>query len=213
MPEILYIEDSRAFQRLMTKYLPAPYQLTVVDSLPAGWAAIQARKFDLVIADYLFPEGDALELIFKIRSVASPLELPVLILSSAADRFLASKFFSAGANATVGKPPNVQQFRELVAKMLAAPWIEKPDFPSIEAHLIAWSTATEAYVYCPSLRLETRGNSPEAALHAMHERIQAHRRDGGELPIITTPKQSVFFSPNESAAPASPLAPPVAMRG
>lgn len=200
MPSVLFIEDSRTFQRLMTKYLPEDYELTILDNLSAGWESIQAKKYDLVITDFMFPQGDAFELIFQVRHRYSPQQLPIVVLTSVADRFLISKLFVAGVNATVSKPPNVPAFRELVAKMIADPWVQRPDFPSEDAHLIIWGTADEFVVFCPNLNFFTRGPTHQAALDAMQQRIRQHTMAGERIPVITTPKQTLYFSQVEEAA-------------
>lgn len=194
MPSVLFIEDSRTFQRLMGKYLPEDYQLTIADTLGAGWESIQSHKYDLIITDFVFPQGDAFELIFQVRHRHSPEQLPVIVLTSVADRFLISKLFVAGVNATVAKPPNVPAFRDLVARMIAAPWIQEPEFPSEDAHLITWGTADEFVVFCPNLNFFTRAPSQRAALDEMQDRIRQHTLSGSTIPVITTPKQTLYFS-------------------
>jgi len=194
MPSVLFIEDSRTFQRLMTKYLPEDYELTIHDNLAAGWEAIQTRKFDLVITDFMFPDSAAFELSFKVRHVHSPQQLPIVVFTSVADRFLISKLFVAGVNATVSKPPHIPEFRQLVAKMIAEPWVQRPEFPAEDAHLITWGTADEFVVFCPNLNLFTRAPSQQAALEEMQARIREHTMAGESIPVITTPKQSLFFS-------------------
>jgi CheY-like chemotaxis protein len=200
MPSVLFIEDSRTFQRLMTKYLPEDYELTVLDNLPAGWDSIQANKYDLIITDFMFPQGDAFELIFQARHRYSPQQLPIIVLTSVADRFLISKLFVAGVNATDAKPPNVPAFRELIAKMLVEPWVQRPDFPCEDAHLLTWGTAEEFFVFCPNLNFFTQGPTQQIALDAMQERIRQHTLSGATIPVITTPKQTLFFSLNEDPA-------------
>ncbi len=203
MPSVLFIEDSRTFQRLMTKYLPDDYRLTIVDNLAAGWELIQSERFDLVITDFMFPEGDAFELIFQARHRFSPQQVPIIVLTSVADRFLISKLFVAGVNATVAKPPNVPTFRELVAKMIAAPWVQRPDFPCEDAHLLTWGTADEFIVFCPNLNFFTRGPTQQAALDAMQDRIHQHTLSGASIPVITTPKQTLFFAQADCPPQAS----------
>ena len=194
MPAVLFIEDSRTFQRLMTKYLPEDYELTILDSLAAGWESIQSRKYDLVITDFMFPQSDAFELIFQVRHRFSPQQLPIIVLTSVADRFLISKLFVAGVNATIAKPPHVPDFRALVAKMIETPWVQRPDFPSEDAHLLTWGTADEFVVFCPNLNFFTRGTTQQAAFDAMQERIRQHTLSGERIPVITTPKQTLYFS-------------------
>lgn len=194
MPAVLFIEDSRTFQRLMTKYLPEDYELTILDNLSAGWESIQSHKYDLIITDFMFPQGDAFELVFQIRHRFSPQQLPVVVLTSVADRFLISKLFVAGVNATVSKPPNVPVFCEMIAKMIATPWVQRPDFPSEDAHLLTWGTADEFVVFCPNLNFFTRAPSQQAALDAMQERIRQHTLASERIPVITTPKQTLYFS-------------------
>ena len=185
----------------MTRYLPEDCALTIVDSLAGAEAAIRARPFDLVISDFVFPEGDALHLIFKIRRDFSPERLPVIVLSSSADRYLISKCFAAGVNATVAKPPNVPAFRELVARMIATPSVERPAELRVDAHLVTWSSPVESFVYCPHIDVRTNGPTPEAALQAMAARIREYHSAGGALPVITSPKQCVHYPQDAAQAP------------
>jgi len=78
--------------------------------------------------------------------------------------------------------------------MIAAPGVLRPVFPAEDAHLITWGTADEFVVFCPNLNLFTRAPSQQAALEEMQARIREHTMAGESIPVITTPKQSLFFS-------------------
>lgn len=105
-----------------------------------------------------------------------------------------ANLFVAGVNATIAKPPHVPDFRALVAKMIETPWVQRPDFPSEDAHLLTWGTADEFVVFCPNLNFFTRGTTQQAAFDAMQERIRQHTLSGERIPVITTPKQTLYFS-------------------
>jgi CheY-like chemotaxis protein len=68
MNEVLYVEDSSTSQILMKKYLEGMAALTLAPTLDAAIQLLRERRFNLMIADYHFPEGNSLQLIQYVRS-------------------------------------------------------------------------------------------------------------------------------------------------
>lgn len=176
----------------MQKMIGDIAELVLAADLETATALFEGEKFDLVLCDFMFPNGDAMPLLFRIRQKFSPKQLPIVMLTSAADRVTTSKFYQIGVNATVRKPPDPDRFRDLLLQMLHEPWVEKPDYVAADFQLVHWSGADRAYVFCTNLALQTDGPTPEAALQAMREKIDAVLAAELPVPAITTPKISTY---------------------
>ncbi len=194
--KVLYVEDARAFHRIVHRMLEDVCELSIAATLEEAWGQISRERFNLIICDFMFPEGDAFPLIFKIRKQYSAVELPIIMLTSAADRVSVGKFHGSGVNVTVRKIPEAENFRGLVYRMMRQPWVDAPAVPSGgDVQLVAWTTATQSFVYCPNLRSETTGATPEEAMARMHERIANHLETGTALPTISAAKTTRYVPP------------------
>ena len=82
MSEVLYVEDSTTSQMLMRRFLEGIAELTIASSLEAALQLLRERRFDLMVADYNFPEGNSLQLIQYVRSAPMHHQMPVIVVSS-----------------------------------------------------------------------------------------------------------------------------------
>ncbi len=206
--KVLYVEDARAFHRIMQRMLEDVCQLSIAATLEEAWGQICRERFNLVICDFMFPEGDAFPLIFKIRKQFSAVELPIIMLTSAADRVSVGKFHGSGVNITIRKIPEAESFRGLIYRMMRQPWVEAPAVPSGgDVQLVAWTTATQSHVYCPNLRSETTAATPEEAMARMHELVAKHLESGTALPTISAAKTTRYVpripDPVDGSEPAT----------
>lgn len=210
---ILHVEDTRAIQRLISRVLSDVADVVSVDDVAAAVALFEKEKFDLVLADFLFPAGDAMPLIFRVREQFTPLQLPIVMLTSAADRATLSKFHQAGVNVTVKKPPETARLRETLLQMAREPWVEVPEFACSDFQLLLWRTAHHAFVFCPNLGLQTEADTPDEAMRRMREQIDSVV--DLSVPAITTPKL-VSYNPQSrlnkplTAAPLEAASEPAA---
>lgn len=78
---ILIVEDDDIIQRLITLTLEAAgYSIVCANDGEAGWDAVNAANFDLVITDNNMPRLSGIELIRRMRD-AGMTSLPVLLIS------------------------------------------------------------------------------------------------------------------------------------
>jgi DNA-binding response OmpR family regulator len=206
--KILYVEDARPFQRMLQRMLEDVGELTIAASTEQGWECLSRESYKLVICDFMFPEGDAFPLLFKIRKQFTPDQLPIIMLTSAADRVTVSKFHGVGVNAAVRKPPEALHFRDLVFRMMRQPWIERPEYVAGDVQLFTWANSRQAYVFCPNLEIQTKAETSAEAMRLMHEAVRARIAQGESIPTISDPKTTTFF-PSVTAAP--PAIPPLAV--
>ena len=60
MKRVLYAEDSTTSQLLMRRLLANLCELTITSTLAQAEIALLSQPYDLLITDFLFPEGDTL---------------------------------------------------------------------------------------------------------------------------------------------------------
>lgn len=207
--KVLYIEDARTFQRLMQKMFEGLFDLSIASTRDEGWALLcQDTTYKLVICDFMFPEGDAFPLIFKIRNQFSPTELPIIMLTSAADRVSMGKFYGCGVNTTVRKLPEAEKFRDLVFRMIRSPWVDKPEVTAGDAYLLSWTIGDRGFAFCPNLRMQTEAATAGEALRLMHDELRKVLASGSPIPTIGSAKPSTFVPvPAELASGAEAAAP------
>ncbi len=100
---ILIIEDELTLNRTLAEGLNEyGYQTDVAESLKDGEYYISIRNYDLVIADWMLPDGDGIDIISQIKS-KSP-RTAVLILSARDDKESEIEALKAGADDYIKKP-------------------------------------------------------------------------------------------------------------
>jgi len=185
MKPVLYVEDSIASQALMRRFLKGVCSFTMAADPATALRLLEQRPFALVICDFLFPEGDALDLIKLIRQKSSPTELPLIVVSSSMDAFLRNRVIRAGANETVSKPINMGKLRTTVATMLDTPYVSRLRETFAEVACLQWREGAAFFQYCPALHLLVREHSAEAAAQAMEARLEEHQADGSDFGEIS----------------------------
>ncbi len=96
--KILHIDDDNSCYKLVNTMLNKSgfKEVSQSGSLQEAKSMIQEGKYDLIILDYLLPDGDAFELLEYLQK--KQLELPVIVLTGQGDEKLASKVLRYGAH-------------------------------------------------------------------------------------------------------------------
>jgi DNA-binding response OmpR family regulator len=77
---ILVIDDEREIRDIVSGLLRgAGDQVDTANDGAAGWAALRANAYDLLITDHMMPKLTGVELLRRVRAV--PLTLPCLLIS------------------------------------------------------------------------------------------------------------------------------------
>lgn len=103
---ILLVEDSPVDREILLAILAGAgyHAVTALDD-PRGVGALHGtRPFDLVLLDFELPHLDGLQVIGELRGVDADSVVPVLVITSHADRELRLKVLRAGAYDFVSKP-------------------------------------------------------------------------------------------------------------
>ena len=181
MKDVLYVEDSVTSQLLMRKYLNGICELAVTASLPKAAALLAERDFALLIADFLFPEGDSTELIRQARRTPRSSSMPIIVVSSSMDGLLLSEVLQAGANDALAKPLKSQAIRGLVATMLEKPYQRRLEHKTMGVCCLQWQKAGRFFQHCPETGLTIEGATKEEVAHRMQLVLEAKARQGAKL--------------------------------
>ena len=90
---ILLVDDDQVDQKAVVRYVKKqklPYDLEVASSLVAARARMEERQFDLMLLDYLLPDGTGLDLL-------SETEIPAIILTGCGSELVAAEAMRRGA--------------------------------------------------------------------------------------------------------------------
>jgi two-component system nitrogen regulation response regulator NtrX len=105
---ILIVDDEAGVRASLTGILgDEGYAVTAVDSGEACLAALDERRFDLVLLDVWLPKMDGLETLSRLREVDA--ELPVVVISGHGNIETAVKAVRVGAQDFVEKPLSLEK--------------------------------------------------------------------------------------------------------
>jgi len=181
MKQALYVEDSATSQLLMRKYLAGLCELTITPSLSMASSLLAERRFDLMISDFLFHEGDALELIRQVRLIDAIKTMPVIVVSSSMDGALLSRVLKAGANEGMSKPLPTAEFRVVVMRMLEDPYVRSLERAICSVTCFQWATRGAVSQFCPELNLTITGRTKDDVSKRMLAALQERLAQGTDL--------------------------------
>jgi DNA-binding response OmpR family regulator len=115
MERILVVDDHKEIRGLLSKFfLLSGYEVDSVEDGEAAMRLVNKKQYDLVVADFMMPKRDGLDLIKRLK-MYDPF-LPILILSGSE---VGETFFKeAGANAFLTKPLDLSSMKILVEEIL-----------------------------------------------------------------------------------------------
>ncbi|MGB8651282.1 MAG: response regulator transcription factor [Mycobacteriales bacterium] len=105
MPKILVIDDDPSIRSLVTDVLGVEgYDVRVAEDGFAGLRAIEAERPDCVVLDVMMPGMDGHAVLQRIRSADGGPDLPVVMLTAAADDAQAWQAWTEGVDYFLAKP-------------------------------------------------------------------------------------------------------------
>jgi CheY-like chemotaxis protein len=115
---VLLADDEEMSRLMMSHFLKSRgYEvLTAFDGLDAVTAA-EAERPDAVILDVMMPVMDGFEVARKLKANPDTAQIPIVLLSGAADAESRDKGHQVGAEEFVGKPFEPLQMAELLARL------------------------------------------------------------------------------------------------
>jgi CheY-like chemotaxis protein len=181
MKKILYVEDSLTAQKMMTTLLDGVAEITVASTLPAAADQLKNKQFDLLIADYLFPKGDALEFVRRTRQTLPANRLAIVVVSGSMDRIMMSDALKAGANDAFAKPVRAQEFRAAIELLLDQPYVRSLAHGVTGVRCFQWTSHETFFQFNPDLGLLTSADTKEAASNQMAAALKKRAAAGVEL--------------------------------
>ena len=125
---ILLAKDSMVNQRLVAAFLEEQgHAVTAVDNGTKLLAALEARKFDLVLMDVQMPEMDGLEATARIRAMErqTGTHIPIIALTAHALKGDRGQCLEAGMDGYLAKPIRANELFDTIEAVWAA--LDRPE--------------------------------------------------------------------------------------
>lgn len=120
LPDVLIVDDDRAFAGDLCAYLSEKYQARCVHSGPEGVQTVRARRPDLVLLDIdLGSEPDGYAVLELLRTGSNPPPVIMLTGTKRGDISSVVRCVKAGAYDYVNKPPNMVELMQRMERCLA----------------------------------------------------------------------------------------------
>jgi DNA-binding NtrC family response regulator len=114
---ILLVEDEAAVRFGIRKFLAAKgFEVQEAEGIEAALAAFQAAQPDAVLVDYLLPDGNALELLPRLRELDA--EVPVVVMTGHGSIDLAVRAIKEGAEHFLTKPVDLSTLLVVLQRVL-----------------------------------------------------------------------------------------------
>ncbi len=118
---VLIVDDSSLAQRHIVRTLNAlgMINITTVNDGQEAVDVINQQYFDLIVTDYHMPAMDGGELVRYIRNNSNQPSVPILMVTSEANKSELAAIEQAGVSAICGKPFDIENVRLLISKVLS----------------------------------------------------------------------------------------------
>jgi len=177
MKRILYIEDSLASQWLLKKQLKTIVRLPWPASLAEARSLLQDHtKFDLVIADWALPDGEALEFVRELRKRVEATKLPVIVVSASMDSLLTAMAFARRGQRCFPKPIVWLDLIVAVERMLAAPLRSRHPKRAGSRHLVEGMSNGRCGLYCAEVNFLLDGEDADRRPRKAIQRVRENHR-------------------------------------
>ena len=117
LPVLLLIDDEFGVRESLKMVFSREYRVLEADSIDAAIATVQEARPAVVLLDVLMPKADGLEVLRRIKEIHPGCE--VIMLTGVNSQQLAAKAADCGAFDFIGKPFDVVDLRQKVARALA----------------------------------------------------------------------------------------------
>ena len=117
LPVLLLIDYEFGVRESLKMVFSREYRVLEADSIDAAIATVQEARPAVVLLDVLMPKADGLEVLRRIKEIHPGCE--VIMLTGVNSQQLAAKASDSGAFDFIGKPFDVIDLRQKVARALA----------------------------------------------------------------------------------------------
>jgi CheY-like chemotaxis protein len=123
-PAILIADDDASNREVLAYYLRRQgFDVQPVTDAERALAALESRRFALVLLDVVMPGVDGIEALRRIRMRYTARELPVILFSGLEAPDALSAAGDLGANAWLAKPYQLSELVDAVRSQIASPTV------------------------------------------------------------------------------------------
>ncbi len=115
---VLVVDDNVILLRTVKEMLDSNYNVSIATSGEQAFKSISRRKPDVILLDYEMPEMNGEDVIKQLREDEATADIPVLFLTSSANREVVKKLIMLNPNGYMLKPPNKQTMIEHIEEVL-----------------------------------------------------------------------------------------------
>ncbi|MEZ5872058.1 MAG: nitrogen regulation protein NR(I) [Nitratireductor sp.] len=117
---VLVADDDAAIRTVLNQaFSRAGYEVRVTSNIATLWRWISAGEGDLVVSDVIMPDGDAFELLPRIKRLRP--DLPVVVMSAQNTFMTAIKASEKGAYEYLPKPFDLQEIISVAGRAVSEP--------------------------------------------------------------------------------------------
>ncbi len=171
-------------QQIMPRFLEGLCKVSIAESLEEASKKMESERFDLIIADYLYPEGDVLGFLQHIRKEKDARELPIVVASGSMDRRMVSYAMRMGANDCLQKPYRKQEVCEMVERMFQEPYVKTSENDVAVVAAVEWEQSGKFYQFAPEINALVEGSSVSDASEKMKALVQKQFSNGVKMGYV-----------------------------
>jgi DNA-binding NtrC family response regulator len=116
LPLLLLVDDEVGVRESLKMVFSKSYRLLEADNVDSALAQVRNARPDLVLLDVLMPKTDGIEVLRRIKEIHP--DCAVIILTGVNSQQLATKASDFGAFDFIGKPFDVIELRQKVARAI-----------------------------------------------------------------------------------------------
>jgi DNA-binding response OmpR family regulator len=117
--KVLVVEDTDVIRESLRRaFEGAGCEVVVARDGEEGLACARAERFDLVSTDVVMPTMDGYELTRRLRAMAEYRDVPIVMVTSKAERIDRIRGFDAGVDAYVTKPTDADELLRTALRLL-----------------------------------------------------------------------------------------------
>lgn len=120
-PRILNVDDDELLGQLLTLVYGDAYDLYHATSLHEARQFLVSSRFDLLLLDLSFPDGDGFELLRELQAGRLRKPRAILMLSGASARTTMEESYGLGALAYINKPVDLPLLSQAIHIALTVP--------------------------------------------------------------------------------------------
>ena len=116
-PLLLLVDDEMGVRESLKMVFGKAFRLLEADNVDTAIAQVQEARPDVVLLDVLMPKADGIEVLRRIKAIHPG--CAVIMLTGVNSQQLAAQAMNCGAFDFIGKPFDVVDLRQKVARALA----------------------------------------------------------------------------------------------